>query len=475
MRRLVLAISAAAIASALLTAANDTPDVVTSSPLQDPQKPPQTQGEIVLTANNPGSHPRVGLPDFAVTGGAAVSDAAKLLAEVLWADLDYEREFYMINRKSSAAIPSAATARDLPFAQWTQIGADFVLMGSVKGAGATLEVEIRLIGIRGDNPGREAFGQSYKGCTVENARYCAHSIADDMHKTLRDLDGVARTKIAFTSDREPARMTSRPVQDSGQSKEIYVMDYDGANVRPITRNKSLNIGPSWGPDGRTLAWASYTSQYPDIYLATLDGRPVTRPAQGTESIHNQSPAISPDGTKIAFSSSRGGRAGYLDIFVVNRDGTNLRNVTPNTPDSSEGAPTWSPGGNQIAFTSDRLGSNQIFLMNADGTGVRRLTFEQQADRPTWSAKNFIAYTLRQPAGHDIAILRLTETAPIILTNGNGSNRQPSVASNGRHVVFVTTRWGREHLASIDLDGKNIKQLTTVGNNTYPNWSPSPGR
>ena len=475
MRRLVLAISAASIASALLTAAPDAPDVVTSSPIQDPQKPPQTQGEIVLTANNPGSHPRVGVPDFAVAGGASASEAAKLIADVLWADLDYEREFYMINRKSSAGIPSAATSRDLPFAQWTQIGADFVLMGSAKVSGATLEVEIRLVGIRGDNPGREAFGQSYKGCTVENARYCAHAIADDMHKTLRDLDGVARTKIAFTSDREPARMTSRPVQDSGQSKEIYVMDYDGANVRPITRNKSLNIGPSWGPDGRTLAWASYTSQYPDIYLATLDGRPVTRPAQGTDSIHNQSPAISPDGTKIAFSSSRGGRAGYLDIFVVNRDGTNLRNVTPNTPDSSEGAPTWSPGGNQIAFTSDRLGSNQIFLMNADGTGVRRLTFEQQADRPAWSAKNFIAYTLRQPAGHDIAILRLTETAPTILTNGNGSNRQPSVSSNGRHVVFVTTRWGKEHLASIDLDGKNIRQLTTVGNNTYPNWSPSTGR
>jgi len=475
MRRLVLAISAASVASALLMAAPHTPDAVRSFPLQDPQKPPQTPVEVVLTANNPGSHPRVGVPDFAVAGNAAAAEAAKLLADVLWSDLEYEREFYMINRKSSAGIPAAARAGDLPFAQWTQIGADFVLMGSAKASGATLEVEIRLVGIRGDSPGREAFAQSYKGCTVENARYCAHSIADDMHKTLRDLDGVARTKIAFTSDREPARMTSRPVQDSGQSKEIYIMDYDGANVRPITRNKSLNIGPSWGPDGRSLAWASYTSQYPDIYLTTLDGRPVTRPAQGTESIHNQSPAISPDGTKIAFASSRGGRAGYLDIWVVNRDGTNMRNLTADTADSSEGAPTWSPTGNQIAYTSDKPGSNQIYLMNADGTGRRRLTFEQQADRPTWSAKNFIAYTLRQPAGHDIAILRLTENTPFILTNGSGSNRQPSVSPNGRHVVFVTTRWGKEHLASIDLDGKNIKQLTTVGNNTYPNWSPSPGR
>ncbi len=296
-----------------------------------------------------------------------------------------------------------------------------------------------------------------------------------MHKTLRGLDGVARTKIAFTSDREPARVTTRPVLDSGQSKEIYIMDYDGAGVRRITTNHSLNIGPSWGPDGRTLAYASYASQYPDVYVATLDGRPVTRPAQGSEVIHNQNPAISPDGTKIAFSSSRGGRAGYLDIWVVNRDGTDLRNLTPNTPDSSEGAPTWSPGGNQIAFTSDKPGTNQIYLMNADGTGMRRLTFEQQADRPSWSKNNFIAYTLRQPAGHDIAVISLSESAPRIITDGRGSNRQPTVSPNGRHIVFVTTRWGKEQLASIDIDGKNVRQLTNAGNNTYPNWSPSPGR
>jgi TolB protein len=474
MRIVVRSVAGVFLAGAILVAAPSIPTVVTSALVQDPQKP-QQQSEFVLTLTNTGNHPRVGVPDFAVAGNAAATEASKLLADVLWSDLDYEHEFYLIPRKSSAGIPSAATSRDLPFAQWTQIGADFVLMGSVKASGATLAVEIRLIAIRGDNPGREDFAQTYQGCTIENARYCAHSIADDMHKTLRGLDGVARTKIAFTSDREPQRMTSRPVQDSGQSKEIYIMDYDGANARPITVNRSLNIGPSWGPDGRMLAWASYTSQYPDIYVSTLDGRPVTRPAQGTESIHNQSPAISPDGTKIAFASSRGGRAGYLDIWVVNRDSTGLRNLTPNTSDSSEGAPTWSPTGNQIAFTSDKPGSNQIYLMNADGTGVKRLTFEQQADRPTWSAKNFIAYTLRQPAGHDIAVLSLTDSAPRILTNGRGSNRQPTVSPNGRHVVFVTTQWGKEHLASIDIDGKNIKQLTTVGNNTYPNWSPSPGR
>lgn len=458
-------------ATAVLAAEPRTPVEIVAAPLQDPQKPQQT--ELVLRMTDPSFHPRIGVQDFSAAGDAALREAAKTVADVLWADLDYEREYYMVPRKSSASIPVAATAATLAFSQWSQI-ADVVMMGDVKASGASMTVDIRLINVSGSNPGQQVFGQSYQGCTIANARYCAHSIADDIHKTQRGLDGVARTKIAFTSDREPATMSSRPVRDAGASKEIFIMDYDGANIRRITFNRSLNIAPVWGPDGRTLAWASYASIYPDVYVATLDGRPATRPANGTDVIHNQNPAISPDGKRIAFSSSRGGRPGYFDIWVVDRDGSNLRNLT-NSPDSSEGAPTWSPNGTQLAFTSDRTGTNQIHLMSADGTGNTRFTFEGHADRPTWSSKNFIAYTLKQPAGHDIAVKNLTGQPPDIITGGRGSNIQPTVAPNGRHIVFVTTRWGKQHLASVDRDGKYIRQLTTVGNNTYPNWSPSPGR
>jgi TolB protein len=421
-----------------------------------------------------GSQLKIGVPDFAALGDSAVGEAAKTMADVLWSDLDYEHEFYMIPRKSSASIPASTDVATLPFARWTELGADLVLLGTARPSGATLTVEIRLVGVRGDNAGKQAFGQSYQGCTAANARYCAHSIADDMHKTLRGLDGVARTRIAFTSDREPGRAENRPIADSGQRKEIFIMDYDGANVRRLTTNRALSIAPSWGPDGRTLAYASYATLYPDVYLATLDGRPVTRPAHGTEVVHNQNPAISPDGSKIAFTSNRSGQTGYYDIWLVNRDGSDLRNLTPGTPNSSEGAPTWSPSGLQIAFTSDRTGTNQIYVMNADGTGLNRMTSDQHADRPTWSRLNAIAYTIRQPSGHDVAILDISQKSVRILTDGRGSNKQPTVAPNGRHVIFVTTRWGREQLASVDIDGKNYKQLTDLGNNTHPSWSPSPG-
>lgn len=437
------------------------------------QDPPQRPTELSLVLTNPGSHPRVGVPDFAVTGDAALQAAARTLVEVLWNDLEFEREFYMIPRTSSAAL-AAVPVSGVPFERWAQLGADYVLLGSVRDAGGRLAVDVRLVAVKAEGAGRQEFASGYEGCTAANPRYCAHSIADDIHRKIRGLDGVARTRLAFTSDRDAGRMAGRLVEDSGLGKEIYIADYDGANQRRITANQSLNLAPSWGADTRTLIYTSYASHYPDIYLTLLDGRPPTRPGRGDDRIQNTLPSISPDGTKIAFASNRG-TPGYFDVWVMNRDGSDVRNLTPNTAKSSESAPTWSPGGNQIAFTSDRTGSNQIYVMNADGTGLRRISFDQHCDRPTWSRLNYIAYTTGSGPGHDIAVIDLSTMQTRILTDGLGSNSSPTVAPNGRHIAFVTTRWGKEQVAIIDYpDGKNIRRVTEVGNNTYPNWSPAPG-
>jgi TolB protein len=448
---------------------------------QNPPPPPPSQQrptEVVMSMENPGFHPRIGFQPMALADTRAdVRAAAETILDVLAADLNFEREFYVIDRKASAGIPVASTPQTLPFSRWTELGADIVLMASLRETGGQITVDVRLIGVKGSDPGRQEFGQSYGGCTLANPRYCAHAIADDIHKQKRNLDGVARTRIAFTSDRDGEAATGRPILDAGPGKEIYLMDYDGENERRLTINRNLNIGASWGPNGRMLAYASYLPNGPaDIFVTLLDGRPATRPAKGVDGAANHSPAVSPDGTRIAFTSNQGGQTGYVDVWVVNRDGTNLRNLTPNTPRSSEGAPTWSPNGAQLAFTSDRTGTNQVFIMNADGTGVRRITFAEKCDRPTWSALNFIAYTLERPGGKDIAVTDLARMEARVLTDGNGSNEQPTVAPNGRHVAFVTTRWGKRQIAIVDYpDGKFYRQLTTLGNNSYPNWSPFPGR
>jgi TolB protein len=413
-------------------------------------------------------HQRLAVPDLLVpTGDQELTAAARTIADVLWNDIDFEREYFMIARKASAAVPPAP-ANALPFDQWADVGAEFVLVGSATRNGPDLVVDMRLISVRGESRGRQYFGARYPNCRTQNPRFCAHAIADDFHRQVRALDGVARTKLAFSSDRDASRVAGRPSQTIAVGKEIYISDYDGANQLRLTANRSLNINPSWGPIGGLLAYTSYASGFPDIYLANLSspGRGLARPAHGSESVSNQLAAWSPDGSKIAFMSNR---SGNNDVWVVNRDGSGLQNLT-NHP-ANDGAPTWSPDGGKIAFTSDRAGANQLYVMNAIGTGLQALVREK-IDRPTWSPLGFIAFTYGGGPSYDIAVYDLNNPGVRVLTNGAGSNESPAVAPNGRHIAFFTTRWGgRPQIAVMDRAGQTVRQITTTGSNTYPTWQP----
>ncbi len=446
---------------------------ITSTSLQDPL-PQQQPKEWVIPLTAATSRPKIGLPDLVTPdGNAALSAVGRTMAEVLAFDLDFEREFLVVSRTAAASIPPAATPESLAFSRWVELGADVVLFGILKESGGKLSVEVRMVNVRGQSAG-DSVGFTYDGCQVTNPRYCAHYIADDLHAKLRNVEGVARTRFAFTSDRDATQMPGRVPGVGNQGKELYISDYDGANQQRVTVNRNLNITPKWGPDPRTLAYTSYVSGYQDIYVILLDGRAPTRPGAGNDDVHNMLPAISPDGTKVAFASTRGGTAGHWDIWVVSRDGSGMRNLTPGTPNSTESAPTWSPTGTQIAFTSDRTGSNQVYTMNADGTFLQKITSETRTDRPSWAAQNYIAYTTERPGGQEIAIYDISTGASKILTDGKGANASPTVAPNGRHVAFVTSRWGREQVAIVDYpDGGNVRRVTEAGTNTYPSWSPSP--
>ena len=439
---------------------------------QPPPPPPQQPTEVAISLVNPGVRPVLGLPDFTVPGGdAKFRDVARVLAETLWNDLDFEQEFHMIDRKATAGIPPATSAETIAFDRWEGFGAHFVVLGVVRPTASGFDVDVQVIGVRGAARGRRDHGASYGPCTIQNVRACAHYIADDMHAKLRQLDGVARTKIAFTSDRNAAPMLNRRLANSGDAKEIYIADYDGENETRITANNSLNISPVWGPDTRTLAYVSYVTGFPDIYLTLFDGRAPTRPANGNDRNQHYLPVISPDGQRIAFASSRGGST---DIWVVGRSGGSPpRNLTPNTPNSIDTTPTWSPSGDQIAFVSDRTGRKGIYVMRADGLDQQRIYGDMEADRPTWSKLNFIAFSVVGGGAHDIALLDVRDRSVRMLTDGRGANESPSVSPNGRHVAFVTTRWGKAQIATVGIDGKNIRRLTEAGNNGWPNWSPSP--
>ena len=158
---------------------------------------------------------------------------------------------------------------------------------------------------------------------------------------------------------------------------------------------------------------------------------------------------------------------------MNSDGTNVRRITSHP--AIDTSPTWSPTGNQLAFTSDRTGAQQIYVIGADGTGLRRLTYESYCSRPTWSPEpyNEIAYASQTGPGFDIKVLDLATNEVRQLTFGLGSNESPAYAPNGRHIAFMSTRSaGRlKQIYTIGRDGRGLRRVTSTGNNEMPSWSP----
>jgi TolB protein len=433
-------------------------------PSQEGQPPPQQPSDITTTiTGGPGAPTRIAVPDFiALTPDADTAATAKTIAQVLYDDLAFEREFALIPRDTYNTIPAAKSFDDVLFDRWRELGADGIVVGTVQKMGAGVQLQVRLFNVRSH---AQAFGREYSGSSA-NPRVYAHTVADQLHETQRGLKGVARSKLAFASDRDGERLGG--TVESRNVKEIYISDYDGAAQKRVTTGRSLNIQPSWSPDGNAVAYTSFRRGLPNIFVSHIYQGTLDEFPRAPDQKENFQPTWSPDGTKVAFWSTRDGNP---ELYISNRDGSNVRRLTM-SPGADE-SPTWSPSGTQLAFTSDRTGSPQLYTIGADGLGLRRLTTgDAYAARPTWSPLPFneIAYSARTGPGYDIKVIDVASGQVRTLTFGEGSNESPVWAPNGRHLAFVSTRSGKSQVFVMARDGKNVTQITTVGNNYYPDWS-----
>jgi len=432
------------------------------APPQTPQQPSEIATRI---SGDSGAPPHYAVPDFiALTPNA--TPIAQMLAQVLWDDLNFEREFDMIPRDVYKSVPVARSMEQIPFGAWREVGADGVFYGTVAQKGNDIVVQVRLFNVRS----RESVYAQEMTIATRSARRIAHEVADAVHMQQRGVRGVARTRLTFVSDR--LRESVLGTVEKRSVKEVWVADYDGANELRITNSRDLNLNPSWSFDARAIAYSAYRANgTPDILLSFITTGVLQNLTKGRLRDGSYLPVFSPDGKRIAFAATAEGAASQ-DIYVINVDGTNLRRVT--THPDIDTTPTWSPSGTQIAFTSNLTGRPQIYIMNADGSGgAQRLDIpDAEADRATWapSPHNEIAYTARNGPAYDIKVYDLATRATRQLTFSEGSNEGPAYSPSGRHIAFQSSRSGLTQIFTIGRDGNGLRQVTRSGNNQTPDWS-----
>jgi TolB protein len=404
---------------------------------------------------------RLAVPDFKPsTQDPKNADLLNVFDGTLWNDLDNAGIFDMVS-KSFYPLAVPGNPAEVKFEAWnTQPPkAAMLAFGNLGVSGNSMTVQGWLYDVK-NIASPQVLGKQYTdAATGDAARIIAHKFADEIIFRLGGgIPGIAESQIYFVSNR------------TGH-KEIWAMDYDGANQHQITHLSTISLSPRISPDGSRLAFSSLTKSGWEILMYSMDlNRLVSFPRfAGT----NLSPAWAPDGSKIAFSSTRSGDPG---IFLMDQSGTNLKRLTSSKmPDVS---PVWNPKtGAQIAWVSGRTGLPQIYTMESDGTNVQRITDQGYAVSPAWSPNGqFLLFSWIRHygpgvlGGEDIYIMDIASKKFVELTHDGGRNDFPSWSPDGRHIVFQSSRSGSEQIWTMLADGSNQKPLTATGGNTQPNWS-----
>jgi len=424
--------------------------------------PPATAQDWFKTGTGLGvTKARLAAPDLAARSAAA-QPLEKTFHDVLWADLEYSGVLDMVSPSFyPTQVPSQPS--EMRAADWSAepVNAYMVAYGNITVEGASLAVAGFLSDVH--NPAAPlALQKIYRGAAQDgDARHLAHQFADDIIGVLSGgLPGIAQTQIAYVSEK------------SG-NKEIWVMDYDGANQHQITTLKSISLTPRWSPDAARIAFTCYvpfrgiTSAQICIYSVDSSHLISFPRYRGT----NSSPAWSPDGSQIAFMSSQGGDP---EIYVSDLSGGHLHRVTFAAGVST--SPAWNPKtGKQIIFVSDRGGEPVLYLSDSDGSNVQKIDLPDMGYviDPSWSPNGqLVAFSWRRPSGnYDIYAMDIVSHQLVELTRDEARNERPSWAPDGRHLVFESTRTGTRQVWSMLADGSQPRQLTFQGQSESPNWSP----
>ena len=333
-----------------------------------------------------------------------------------------------------------------------QRAADALSVGSVtRLADGRYDVRFRLWDVvRGQDLG----GQSY-AVVAGDLRLAAHRIADYIYEKLTGERGVFSTRIAY-------------VTKAGNRFNLWVADADGENAQSALASPEPIISPAWSPNGQQLAYVSFESRKPVVYVHEVASgrRRLLANFRGS----NSAPAWSPDGRTLAVTLSREGGS---QLYTIDAGGGEPRRLIESNGIDTE--PVYAPDGRSVYFVSDRGGAPQIYRLAATGGAPERVTFNGSYNiSPAISPDGrWLAYVSRIGGAFKLHVMELSSGTATAITDTT-ADESPSFAPNSRLIVYATRQNGREALMTSTLDGKIKARLAGQGGDIRePDWGPFP--
>lgn len=383
------------------------------------------------------------------------------ISSVITADLQNSGQFNTLSAQSMGQTPHAVGNVDANYWQHQKVNA--VVVGNVIPVGNNqYKVNFALVnvyaGANQQQTGNQLLTQQDFTVPGDQLRALAHHISDIVYQQLTGVRGVFSTRIAYV-------LVQRSPGSTRYS--LNVADIDGYNPRPLLSSSQPIMSPSWSHDGKKIAYVSFESVTPKIYIhdVTTGNRQVLSGFPGI----NGAPAWSPDDSKLAIVLSKSGNP---KIYVMNVDGSAIRELTTGTSIDTE--PSWSPDGKSLIFTSDRGGGPQIYQLNLADNSIQRLTYSGSYNARGEYTPDGGSIVMIHRAGteqYGIAIQDL-QSGTVQVLSQSGFDSSPSVAPNGRMVLYESDAGNEGVLGMVSIDGKvHLRIPAAVGSVQDPAWSP----